>query len=119
MSWWPFSQWSLESAVNDAIEEYAMSPKFASQIQGALLQVLRDVPNDKELNFVGFINKIAITLYDAANGQMPYDEAKKQAMDIWRDFKSGERIEYGDKDYDWTGEGARILAYEFAIDYWD
>ena len=41
------------------------------------------------------------------------------AREVFRDFLADERIAFGDPGYDWTYDGAVIVAREYATDHWE
>lgn len=80
-------------------------------------------------NLADFLVSIANTLIEASGAEMSYDEAMKDAEYIYQDF-IGDEAEYdkdlgfklprfGDRFYDWTEAGAKTLAEEYSINYWD
>lgn len=115
---WLFDS-AIKRGVEKAVDDFLASDRLAKMIDEVILNAIREIANDRPLTFVGFINKIAITLFDAANGSMTYDEAKKLAMQTYEDFTASERVKFGHPDYDWTGAGAQTLARELCIEYWD
>ena len=108
----------LKASAEKVVQEFAESDKFKELIHDTIIDILRDAPNDKPLTLVGFINKMAIAMFDAANGGMTYDQAKSMASATWREFAKDEGIKFGDDGYDWTGFGAITLARECSIEYW-
>lgn len=66
-----------------------------------------------------FIIEIAMELYTVAQASMLWEEALSQALDIYDDFLNDGNMEFGDKEYDWSPAGAKELAWEYSISYWD
>lgn len=116
--WWPFIKRDIENTAHKAVKDFSSSHEFKSMLDGVILDAIRELPNDKELSYVGFINKMAITLFDAAKGVMSYEAAKRMAVVTWQEFAATEGITYGNLDYGWTGSDAVTLARECCIDYW-
>jgi hypothetical protein len=123
---WPFRRGEIETMVTRSVDDYLASDKFADALRPAIervvISIIRNSP-DVGLTRVGFIMKIAVTLYDAAR-TMPWSWAVKQASDVYQEFRrdnqrDGKMPRFGDPDWDWSGAGARTLAHEYAIDYWD
>jgi hypothetical protein len=120
-------RWIFDKAVNDGVESgvkqalrnFAKSKAFTDMVDEAILDAIRGLATNKDLTYVGFINKMAITIFDAANGTMSYDEAKKMAATTYEEFTAYERVRFGAQGYDWTGGGAETLAREMCIEYWD
>lgn len=86
----------------------------------------------RKYNLIDFLNDIAFALDKASNFTFNEGEAQEQACDIYQQFIEDEaRIDpdknfgritfpkFGDKNYEWTAEGAQILAHEYSISYWD
>lgn len=85
----------------------------------------------KKYNLIDFLNDIANELDKASEFTMGEDEAQGQACDIYQQFIHDESCykdeafamiwmpKFGDNHYDWTPEGAKILAQEYSISYWD
>lgn len=74
-----------------------------------------DGPN---LTEIGFTLQFAVCLYDAA-GDMPWLQAKERASLALKEFYKSENILFGDPEYDWSSSGARQLAHDLEISYWD
>lgn len=66
-----------------------------------------------------FVLEIATELYTVAQASMLWSDALSQGLEICNDFLNGEKIEFGDKGYDWSPSGAKELAWEYSIHYWD
>jgi len=114
-----FSWLSPERIAHKAVDDYFASEAFSNLLHESILGAIRRGPNDKPLTFVGFICKMAITMFDAAGGTLSWDDAKEMAMDVWRDFQKDEKIKFGQDGYDWDGAAASVLAYEYQINYWE
>lgn len=119
MSWF-FSRKDAKSIVNDYFASDRFAAVMAEAIQPLILQNLRETPDNCRISEHAFILKIAVALYDASQCKMPWLWAKEQASDIYRQFrKDCPDAQFADKEYDWTGSGAKSLAEEYSIQYWD
>lgn len=117
---WPFfTARDAERIAEKAAKDFLSSDRMLDLIDTAILKAIRETPNDRRLTFVGFINKMAITIYDAAGQQITYDEAKRWSMGVWMDFKRDNGVLFGADGWDWDGAAARLLAHEYSIQYWD
>lgn len=105
---------AIEQGVQRAANDYLASPKFAAQVDGVIDRILADLA--KEPRFI-FIKHMA-RRYLERSPKLTTGQAWDHARDWLNDFLRGEKAEFGDPRYDWSREGARVLADE-DIQYWE
>lgn len=50
---------------------------------------------------------------------MKFQAAKALAISTVRQYLRDEKIKFGDTNYDWSWEGAKIIAREYETDHWE
>lgn len=109
---------TIDEVVEEAVTDYIKSDQFALVLQNVVIEIIEE-SSDDNLSSIGFSLKMAVELYRKA-GNISWDRAKAMSLDIYRQFKKDNDIKkFGEEGWDWSGAGARTLAYEYEISYWD
>jgi hypothetical protein len=109
---------TIDDFVEEAVTDCLKSDEFGSMLEKVVIEIIEE-GRDDGLSSVGFGLKIAVELYRKA-GNISWSEAKRMSVDIYRQFKKDSGIKkFGEPGWDWSGAGARTLAYEYEISYWD
>lgn len=114
------------TALSDRIARHAVASTveamkagaFDADIQRVIVQSIRE-GEDEHLTRLGFILKMAIELMDRARPSVGFQEAQRLANDAYHEFRRDNRVKFGDTGWDWSGRGARTLAFEYVISYWE
>lgn len=104
----------IEKTAIKTAEDYLRSDEFEKIVIATIMRM----PDDQELTKVGFLNKMAGHIFEAAGTEMTWDQAKEMAWNTWCDFTKDNKVKFGDDGWDWDGHAARTVAYEYQINYW-
>lgn len=113
-----FRREAEKSAVDIACDA-VVTGAFDEAIAGLIVNTVRDA-RDNDLTHMGFLLKIAVELIDRSTPQLSFSVAREIAQEVWVQFRrDNEMVKFGDPGWDWSGAGARILAQEYEIDFWE
>lgn len=111
------SNWIGRKAVEHTVNAMK-GGEFDYAIERVVIQSIRTGPDDG-LSRLGYILKMAIELMDRSCPPISFQQAQRLANDAYHQFRRDNNVRFGDAGWDWTGRGARIVAQEYVIAYWE
>lgn len=114
-----FDRW-IGGVATRAAENAIKAGTFDSQIEGILVEQVRKGYGEIPLTRVGFILTMAVEMIDRSSPRLEFKVAKEMAYQAYEDFrKDNLGVKFNDPQWDWSAAGARALAHEYAIQYWE
>ena len=104
--------------VTAATEKDITDGFYDDAIGNGILDIVRGLPDDG-INATGFVAKMAAELVSSSQPQLKLREAISQARIGFREFLRDSRTRFGAAGWDWSGRGARDIAREYIIAYWE
>lgn len=108
----------IAQTVVEAAEELVRAGAFDDSITDVVVTTIRSAP-DEGLTETGFILKMTVEVMAKSVPSLKFASAKKIAIRGYRDFLRENSVKFGDPGWDWSGAGAREIAHEYEIAYWE
>lgn len=117
MSW--FDKWIGRVAIS-AAEDAIKSGVFDSQIERVIIDQVREGHGDRPLTRVGFILTMTVEMIDRSSPPLTFKAAKALAYQAYEEFCANNGgVKFGDPGWDWSAAGAKTMAEEYSIQYWE
>lgn len=104
--------------VTAVTEKDIVEGAYDDVIANGILDIVRGLPDDG-ITATGFVLKMTAELVSSSQPQLKFRDAISQARIGFREFLRDSRTRFGADGWDWSGRGARDIAREYIIAYWE
>jgi len=114
---WERKASNIANAVN-AVAKLIRRGAFNDQICAIIADTSRNGPDDG-LTRIGFVSKMTVHIMDSSRPPISLMAAKSLAWQAYDEFRRDNNVKFGDAGWDWSGRGAREIAQEYVINYFE